>query len=81
MTPNLIWERSDLQKDSMLGPILTFAGLGLLIGNPIAGALLDLENAVLWKAQLFSALTVVVGSAFSIILRLIKWKHGERWKI
>ncbi|CRL24054.1 Sucrose/H+ symporter, plant [Penicillium camemberti] len=64
-----------------MGMCFTFAGLGLLIGNPIAGALLDLENAVFWKAQLFSAMTVVTGAALFIVLRFIKWKHGEGWKI
>lgn len=64
-----------------MGMCFTFAGLGLLIGNPIAGALLDLEHAVFWKAQLFSAMTVVTGAALFIVLRFIKWKHGEGWKI
>ncbi|KAJ5670773.1 uncharacterized protein N7477_006136 [Penicillium maclennaniae] len=64
-----------------MGMCFTFAGLGLLIGNPIAGALLNLENAVFWKAQLFTALTVVVGSAFFIVLRLIKWNDGDGWKM
>ncbi|KAJ5268989.1 hypothetical protein N7497_010279 [Penicillium chrysogenum] len=64
-----------------MGMCFTFAGLGLLIGNPIAGALLDLEHAVFWKAQLFSAMTVVTGAALFIVLRFIKSRHGEGWKI
>lgn len=36
-----------------MGMSFLFAGTGLLIGNPIAGALLNLEDAIFWKAQLF----------------------------
>lgn len=64
-----------------MGMCFTFAGLGILIGNPIAGALLDLEKAVFWKAQLFCAMMVAVGSVFFISLRLVQWKQGEGWKI
>ncbi|KAJ5994029.1 MFS general substrate transporter [Penicillium sp. IBT 35674x] len=64
-----------------MGMCFTFAGTGLLIGNPIAGALLDLENAVFWKAQIFTAVMVVTGSAFFMVLRLMKWREGEGWKI
>ncbi|KAJ5646157.1 hypothetical protein N7490_002529 [Penicillium lividum] len=64
-----------------MGMCFTFAGTGLLIGNPIAGALLDLQDAIFWKAQLFTAVMVVTGSAFFIGVRLIKWKQGDGWKI
>lgn len=64
-----------------MGMCFTFAGTGLLIGNPIAGALLDLEDAVFWKAQVFTAVMVVTGSAFFMVLRLMKWREGGSWKI
>ncbi|KAJ5758754.1 hypothetical protein N7520_005910 [Penicillium odoratum] len=64
-----------------MGMCFTFAGTGLLIGNPIAGALLDLQDAIFWKAQLFTAVMVVTGSVFFIGVRLIKWKQGDGWKI
>ena len=63
-----------------MGMCFSFAGLGLLIGNPIAGALLDLKHMVFWKSQLFSAVTVLTGSCFFVILRLTRWRQGERWK-
>lgn len=59
----------------------TFAGTGLLIGNPIAGALLDLEHAVFWKTQLFSAITLVVGTILFMWTRLLKGRMEGVWKI
>lgn len=64
-----------------MGMCFVFSGMGLLIGNPIAGALLDLERGVFWKAQLFSAMTVIAGSALFLVLRVMKWKRGEGWRI
>lgn len=64
-----------------MGMCFVFAGMGLLIGNPIAGALLDLERGVFWKAQLFSAMMVIAGTALFLVLRILKWKQGEGWKI
>ncbi|KAJ5680021.1 hypothetical protein N7536_011160 [Penicillium majusculum] len=64
-----------------LGMSFTFAGTGLLIGNPIAGALLDLEHAVFWKAQLFSAITLVVGTILFMWTRLLKGRKEGVWKI
>jgi hypothetical protein len=63
-----------------MGMCFTFAGLGLLIGNPIAGALLDLESGVFWKAELFSAIMVTAGVVCFASLRLLKFKEGERGK-
>ncbi|KAJ5758182.1 uncharacterized protein N7511_006876 [Penicillium nucicola] len=60
-----------------LGVSFLFAGLGLLIGNPIAGTLLDLHEATFWKAQIFSASTVTVGTVFFAQLFLIKWKRAS----
>ncbi|KAJ6141377.1 hypothetical protein N7470_009767 [Penicillium chermesinum] len=64
-----------------MGMCFTFAGLGLLIGNPIAGTLLDLPKRIFWKAQLFSAVTVVAGSALFILLRIIMGKKIGGWKM
>ncbi|KAJ5690172.1 Major facilitator superfamily domain general substrate transporter [Penicillium macrosclerotiorum] len=63
-----------------MGMCFAFAALGLLIGNPIAGALLNLEHAIFWKAQLFSALMVGVGTLFFAVLRILKWKQEAVWK-
>ncbi|GKZ91604.1 hypothetical protein AnigIFM59636_004241 [Aspergillus niger] len=64
-----------------MGMSFVFAGLGILIGNPIAGALLDLEHAVFWKGQLFAAVMVGAGMACFMALRLWKWKDGAGWKL
>ncbi|KAJ5925231.1 Major facilitator superfamily domain general substrate transporter [Penicillium verhagenii] len=64
-----------------MGMCFTFAGTGLLIGNPIAGALLDLEDAMFWKAQLFTAIMVVTESAFFVVVRIMKLRQDEGWKI
>lgn len=64
-----------------MGMCFVFAGTGLLIGNPIAGALLNLEEAEFWKAQTFTGVMVATGAAFFIGLRLLKWKQGDGWKI
>lgn len=64
-----------------MGMSFTFAGTGLLIGNPIAGALLNSDGIVFWKAQLFCAVMVVVGLAFFVLLRVMKAKQIEGWKI
>ncbi|GLB07710.1 hypothetical protein AtubIFM57258_003071 [Aspergillus tubingensis] len=64
-----------------LGMASVFSGLGILIGNPIAGALLDLEHAVFWKGQLFAAVTVGAGMVFFVALRLWQWKDGKGWKL
>ncbi|KAJ5569671.1 uncharacterized protein N7459_009101 [Penicillium hispanicum] len=63
-----------------MGMSFTFAGTGLLIGNPIAGALLNQDYTVFWKAQLFCAIMVAVGLAFFVVLRLMKAQPIEGWK-
>jgi MFS family permease len=63
-----------------MGMSFAFAGTGLLIGNPIAGALLDLKHAVFWKAQLFSAIMLIAGTILFMCVRLIKWRKEGGWK-
>jgi MFS family permease len=62
-----------------IGISFVFAGTGLLIGNPIAGALLDLDHAVFWKAQLFSAIMLTAAAIFFMWVRLLIQVEG--WKI
>ncbi|KAJ5084554.1 hypothetical protein NUU61_009133 [Penicillium alfredii] len=64
-----------------MGMCFMFAGLGLLIGNPIAGALLDLENAVFWKSQVFCAVMLTAGVTLIAVVRVLKWRQGEEWKM
>ena len=46
-----------------LGMCFTFAGLGLLIGNPIAGTMANIPNGEFHGAQIFSAATLTTGVA------------------
>jgi MFS family permease len=64
-----------------LGMTFIFTGIGLLVGNPIAGALLDLEHAVFWKAQLLSAIMLVAGSLSFMWVRLLMGRKERGWKI
>jgi MFS family permease len=67
-----------------MGMTFIFGGVGLLIGNPIAGTLLEFKtptDAVFWRAQLFSSVMVLTGTIFFTALRVVKWKQGHGWKI
>ena len=46
-----------------LGMCFTFAGLGLLIGNPIAGTMVNIPDGEFRGAQIFSAATLTAGVA------------------
>lgn len=63
-----------------MGMSFTVAAVGILIGNPIAGALLDLERAIFWKAQLFCAITIAAGTGLFVAARWVKWKQEGGWK-
>lgn len=54
-----------------VGMCFLFAGLGMLIGNPIAGALVDLETKSYWKAQLCCAMLLVGSTSLFVLSRLI----------
>jgi MFS family permease len=64
-----------------MGMSFTFSGLGALIGNPIGGALLNLDEGQFWKGQLFCAIMLLVGFGFFVILRLLKWREGVKGAI
>ncbi|KAL2841045.1 MFS general substrate transporter [Aspergillus pseudoustus] len=64
-----------------MGMCFSVAGLGLLIGNPIAGALLDLHNAEFWKGQVFAAVMVLAGAALFVALRGLLYRRGRGWKV
>ena len=50
-----------------LGMSFTFAGFGLLIGNPIAGTMVNIPDGEFHGAQLFSAATITTGVAMFIL--------------
>lgn len=61
-----------------MGMSFTFSGLGALIGNPIGGALIDLEQGQFWRGQLFCAIMLLIGFSFFCVLRLLKWREGVK---
>jgi MFS family permease len=70
----------DLSKiGTWMGMSFAFGGLGLLIGNPIAGAILERQHGDFVAAQCFSAGTVLVGAVLLIVLRLVKFGEGKGW--
>ncbi|KAK2753734.1 hypothetical protein FQN55_000097 [Onygenales sp. PD_40] len=64
-----------------LGMGFFFCGVGLLIGNPIAGALLDIGQVVFWKAQIFCAVMVLVAALFGIVMRVLVRDRAKGWKV
>ena len=68
-------------RGTRIGMASISCAVGMLIGNPIAGALLDLERGVFWKAELFSAVMVTMGAGCFIWLRLVQWLKGDEWKM
>lgn len=74
ITPNIH------EVGSRVGMCFLFAGLGMLFGSPIAGALVDLETSVFWKAQLCCAM-LLIGSfaSFAFARLLLFWRSGRKW--
>ncbi|OQE43348.1 hypothetical protein PENCOP_c003G06762 [Penicillium coprophilum] len=67
----------DLSKlGTNIGMTLFASGLGLLIGSPVAGAILDhqrtSEGDVFWGTLTFSALFILAGGVCLIIARVVK---------
>ena len=60
-----------------MGMSFTFAGLGLLIGNPIAGTILSIPQGMFKGAQIFSAATLLAGSIVFVGVRVIVVKGGK----
>ncbi|KAI0920318.1 hypothetical protein AcW1_002092 [Taiwanofungus camphoratus] len=63
----------DLKKvGSRMGMSFAFAGVGLLIGNPIAGAILNLNTGHFVRAQVFCGVVVAAGAGAMILARVSK---------
>ena len=62
-----------------MGMAFSAVGLGILIGNPIAGALLDLRTMKFINAQIFCGATVVAAGIFFLLARIAK--TGASWKV
>ena len=55
---------------SRVGMCFLFAGIGMLIGSPIAGALVNLKEASFWKAQLCCAMLLVGSTSCFVLTRI-----------
>ena len=63
-----------------LGICFTFAGLRLLIGNPIAGRILNVPNGEFRGAQIFSAASLATGVAMFTLMRVLLIRNRKVWK-
>lgn len=68
---------SSLTKDlhhvgSRLGTCFLCGGVGILVGNPIAGALVNLEKKTFWKAQVFCGILVLAAVISLCLARITK---------
>ena len=63
-----------------MGMSFTFAGFGFLIGNPIAGALLNVPEGKFRGAQIFSAVTLLAGSMAFVIVWVLLMRQRKGWK-
>lgn len=63
-----------------IGMSFSFSGLGFLIGNPIAGAVLNIPAGRFSGAQILSGVMVLVGTALFLVVRLLKARSDKAWK-
>ena len=68
------------QVGTRMGMSFTCAGFGLLIGNPIAGAILNIPEGRFHGAQAFSAATLMAGGIMFVLLRATVTKTRKGWK-
>ncbi|PQE02909.1 MFS monocarboxylate transporter protein [Rutstroemia sp. NJR-2017a BVV2] len=64
-----------------MGMCFCFAGLGFLIGNPIAGAIINIETNDFTGGLVFAATTVIAGSIAFIGVRILKMKTLQGFKV
>ena len=83
LSPTIVAEMSpDMSLvGTRMGMSFTFAGLGLLIGNPIAAAIPDISQGTFGVAQGFSAGTILGGFLAFAALRALFVKPKIGWKI
>jgi MFS family permease len=79
--PSLGSLTEDLSKMGVrMGMVFSICGLAVLIGNPLAGALITLYGGRYLYAQLFSGAAMTLGVIFLTAARVIKtdWKVSAR---
>jgi MFS family permease len=65
-----------------MGMSFVFAGFGLLVGNPIAGAIITHSpNDSFVGAQCYGGATILVGSVMFIWVRWLRHRDGIGWKV
>ncbi|KZT64725.1 MFS general substrate transporter [Daedalea quercina L-15889] len=64
-----------------LGMAFTLAGFGLLIGNPVAGVLVDLRTGEFWKAIVFNGVVVLAAGTLLLAARTAKAGWSLRTKV
>ncbi|TFY53571.1 hypothetical protein EVJ58_g9380 [Rhodofomes roseus] len=64
-----------------LGMAFMLAGFGLLIGNPVAGVLVDLRTGEFWKAIVFNGVTVLGAGALMLAARVARAGWSPRKKV
>ncbi|GAM43298.1 hypothetical protein TCE0_047f17999 [Talaromyces pinophilus] len=72
----VVWLAPDLSKAGVrIGMTLFMCGLGLLVGSPIGGAIIDAqspERSVYWGVYLWGGITVLLGAAALLVTRTLK---------
>ncbi|KAL8818809.1 MAG: hypothetical protein Q9191_007858 [Dirinaria sp. TL-2023a] len=63
-----------------MGMCFTFAGFGLLIGNPIAGAILNVAEGKFKGAIAFSAATLLAAAILLAGMRVLLLRRRKGWK-
>lgn len=73
MGPALVQQISKVDEIGMrMGTSFCFVAIAVLIGNPIAGALISRNNGEYLYLQIFCGLVMTVGSMFLIAARYIQ---------
>ncbi|KAL8709928.1 MAG: hypothetical protein Q9220_005378 [cf. Caloplaca sp. 1 TL-2023] len=63
-----------------IGMAFGVASFGVLIGNPIAGTILDIPKGKFLGAQIFGATIMIVGSGFALLSRWMQYRKDGLWK-
>lgn len=58
-----------------MGMCFLFQGIGVLIGTPIAGAIIKLHEAYYVRAQIFCGALLVAASVFMLMSRIACSRH------